>query len=63
MNLSHERYVSRRKQEQQSNVFFKSSKKLFDSKNFPGYKHKMTQKDKSADSMVDRKGVTLIFKK
>ncbi|WP_374461435.1 Rossmann-like fold-containing protein [Chryseobacterium taeanense] len=63
LSLSDERYVSRWKPEEQANGFVLSSKKLFDSKNFPGYEHKMTQKDKPAGSMEDGKGVTLIFKK
>jgi len=62
LSLSDERYVSRWKPEEQANSFVLESKKLFDSKNFPGYEHKMTQKDRSAGSMEDGKGVTLIFK-
>jgi hypothetical protein len=63
LSLSDDRYIRRWKPEEQANGFVLESKKLFDSKNFPGYEHKMTQKDKSAGSMEDGKGVTLIFKK
>lgn len=63
LSLSSESYVSRWRPEEQANGFVLESKKMFDSKNFPGYEHKMTQKDKPAGSMEDGKGVTLIFKK
>ncbi len=63
LSFADNRYVGRWKPEEQTNSFVLESKKLFDSKNFPGYEHKMTQKDRSAGSMEDGKGVTLIFKK
>ncbi|NML57703.1 Rossmann-like fold-containing protein [Chryseobacterium cheonjiense] len=54
LSLSTEDYVKRWKPQEQAVGFTLECKKMFDSKNFQGYEHKMTQKDLQAQWEMEK---------